>query len=107
MPQDYSSYAACMKALADETRLRIFMMLSQGELCACKILEEFQITQPTLSYHMKNLCESGLVCGRKDGIWMKYSINPAKLTLIKALFEDLSASVGRERKCTEKCSGKC
>lgn len=57
-----------IKALSDETRLEIFTMLSQDELCACKILEKFQITQPTVSYHMKILCESGLVFGRNDGI---------------------------------------
>ena len=65
-------------------------MLSNGELCACKILEEFQITQPTLSYHMKILSESGLVNSRKDGVWMKYSINKTTLKLLKTLFDDIS-----------------
>lgn len=106
MAKDYSSYAAFMKALSDETRLKIFDMLAQGELCACKILEEFNITQPTLSYHMKSLCESGLVIGRKDGIWMKYSINIDNLERIKEMFENISAN-GMERKCAEKCTGKC
>jgi len=72
---DYQGYASMMKALGDETRVKIFDMLSVGELCACKLLEEFNITQPTLSYHMKILCDSGLVNGRKDGIWMRYTIN--------------------------------
>ena len=64
-----------MKALSDETRVKILEMISQKELCACNILEEFNITQPTLSYHMKTLCDSGLVNSRKDGIWTKYSID--------------------------------
>ena len=64
-----------MKALSDETRIKIFEMISHKELCACKILEAFNITQPTLSYHMKILCDSGLVNSRKDGSWTKYSIN--------------------------------
>ncbi len=64
-----------MKALSDETRIKIFEMLSHGELCACKILEKFDITQPTLSYHMKILCDSGLISSRKDGIWTNYFIN--------------------------------
>jgi len=54
-------------------------MLSHDELCACKILEEFNITQPTLSYHMKILCESGLVKSRKDGSMTKYSIKKDSL----------------------------
>lgn len=79
MDKDYRKYAAIMKALGDESWVRIFDMLQIGEICACKLLEEFSITQPTLSYHMKILCDSGLVKGRKDGIWMKYSIDEKNL----------------------------
>lgn len=78
-----------MKALADETRVQIFDMLSDGELCACVILREFDITQPTLSYHMKILSESGLVNGRRDGVWMKYTINKGGLDLLKNLFDHI------------------
>lgn len=74
------SIATMMKALGDETRARIFTMLSGGERCACVLLEEFSITQPTLSYHMKILCDSGLVAARKDGIWMRYSIRQEALS---------------------------
>ncbi len=63
------------KALADETRLAIIEMLSRENLCACHILEEFEITQPTLSYHMKILVESGLVDSERDGNWIRYSLN--------------------------------
>ena len=47
------------KALSDENRLRILQMLRSGEKCACKLLEELNISQPTLSHHMKILCDSG------------------------------------------------
>ncbi len=54
MKYDYAEYVQMFKALADETRLKIINMLTESEeLCACKILENFNITQPTLSYHMK------------------------------------------------------
>lgn len=99
---DYSQYAALMKALADETRLRIFAMLSRGELCACNILEEFHITQPTLSYHMKVLTDSGLVQGRKDGVWMKYSLNPESLGDLKTFFNSVQANLDPGC-CREKC----
>jgi ArsR family transcriptional regulator len=48
--KDYKNYAMLMKALGDENRAKIFDMLSQGERCACKILDEFSVTQSTLSY---------------------------------------------------------
>jgi len=70
----YEKYVPVFKALGDITRLKIVEMLSCGELCACNILEYFQITQPTLSYHMKILTECGLVKSRKEGSWMRYSI---------------------------------
>jgi ArsR family transcriptional regulator len=103
MEKDYSSYALLMKALADETRVKIFDMLSQGELCACKILEEFKITQPTLSYHMKILTESGLVAGRRDGVWMKYSINSDNLEIIKEFFKDIGVNTEDQKQSTVSC----
>ena len=53
--------ALICKALGDANRLKIVKMLSDGEKCGCKLLEAFEITQPTLSHHMKILCECGLV----------------------------------------------
>ncbi|MCG8485465.1 MAG: metalloregulator ArsR/SmtB family transcription factor [Clostridia bacterium] len=67
------------KALSDFNRLRIMDILSCGEICACKILEDFDITQPTLSHHMKVLMDCRLVIGRKEGKWMHYSINKEKV----------------------------
>ena len=63
------------KALCDENRVQIFRLLQNGERCACHLLEEMALTQPTLSHHMKILCDSGLVIGRKQGKWMHYSIS--------------------------------
>lgn len=63
------------KALCDENRVQLFRLLQKGERCACKLLEAMEFTQPTLSHHMKILCDSGLVVGRKEGKWMYYSIS--------------------------------
>ncbi|MEG3071423.1 MAG: metalloregulator ArsR/SmtB family transcription factor [Candidatus Syntrophopropionicum ammoniitolerans] len=63
------------KALGDPRRAMIVDMLSCGELCACKILEKFSISQSTLSHHMKLLCECGLVVGRNEGKWTHYSLS--------------------------------
>lgn len=70
-----SEVALICKALGDNNRLQIVRMLSEGEKCACRLLDAFEITQPTLSHHMKILCECGLVTARKDGKWQHYSIN--------------------------------
>ncbi|WP_010244152.1 ArsR/SmtB family transcription factor [Acetivibrio cellulolyticus] len=83
--------ANLFKALSDPNRLMIVDMLAKGELCACKILDEMKITQPTLSHHMKILCESGLVNGRRDGIWMRYSINRKGLEAVKVLIDTVFA----------------
>lgn len=72
---DTSKIALICKALGDPNRLKIVMMLSDGEKCACRLLERFSITQPTLSHHMKILCECGLVTSRKEGKWNHYSLD--------------------------------
>lgn len=81
-----------LKALADPTRFAIVQRLkNQCELCACNILDDFVITQPTLSFHMKKLTSCGLIIVRKDGIWMKYSVNEDFLEqLIKEINTPLS-----------------
>lgn len=56
------------KALSDTNRLEIVRMLSDGEKCGCKILDKFNITQPTLSHHMKILVDCGIVNDRKEGL---------------------------------------
>lgn len=77
------NYALCFKALGDETRLKIIKMLAKGSMCGCKILEYFDITQPTLSYHMKMLVDTRLVIATKSGKWYHYQLN-------KELFDELA-----------------
>lgn len=73
---NYTSDAKVFKALCDENRLMILELLRTGEKCACVLLQQLDISQSTLSHHMKILCESGIVTGRKDGKWTHYSIHP-------------------------------
>lgn len=82
--------AVICKALGDSNRLQIVQMLSDGEKCGCKLLEAFEITQPTLSHHMKILCECGLVNDRKEGKWHHYSLNSETLQGVKSFIEGLS-----------------
>lgn len=73
--ESHEEISKIFKALDDPKRIFILRMIQDGELCACDILEKMQITQPTLSHHMKILCDSGFVKGRKEGKWMHYSID--------------------------------
>ena len=68
--------AALFRALGDENRIRILKLLRGGEKCACVLLDDLRITQPTLSHHMKILVEAKLVSGRREGKWMYYSVSP-------------------------------
>ena len=90
MNDTYKEYAQFFKALSDPNRLMIMDMLSCGELCACVILEKFNITQPTLSHHMKTLCGCGLVNGRKEGKWTYYSLNNKTVADFRAFLEEIT-----------------
>ena len=91
MTERYGEFALIYKALADETRLKIIDMLSCGELCACKILEAFNITQPTLSYHMKVLMDSGIVIGQRNGAWMNYNIDQAMVDKLASFWQVITS----------------
>ena len=71
------------KALSDSNRLKIIDMLSCGELCVCDLIDGLELTQSTVSHHMKILKQADLVKAKKIGKWTKYSIN-------KDTFEDVA-----------------
>lgn len=75
MSKDYKEDIRIFKAFSDDNRWRILEILQNGEKCACVLQNELNIQQSTLSHHMKILCDSELVLGKKDGKWMHYSIN--------------------------------
>lgn len=84
--------AVICKAMSDANRLRIIEMLTYGERCGCELLEELQVTQPTLSHHMKVLSDCGLVSSYKDGKWHHYSINCEKFTEFKNYLSAIACS---------------
>ncbi len=109
MEEKYIRYSKTLKALADPKRLRIVDMLSCGELCACRILEEFNVTQPTLSHDMQVLSESGLINARRDGKWAYYSLNIENLNAFyqefKVLISDKPDCICHKNKTNKfKCS---
>lgn len=68
--------AKVFKALCDPKRLAILEQLRSGEKCACVLQEPMDLTQSGLSYHMKILCDSGIVTSRQEGKWNHYRLSP-------------------------------
>lgn len=97
---------AICKALGDSNRLQIVQMLAGGEKCACNILDAFEITQPTMSHHMKILCDVGLVKCRKEGKWCHYSIDCDRFKEFKGFITDISCSENAGKCNSGECSCK-
>ena len=90
MEMNDTKVAEIFKAFCDENRIKILKMLNTGEKCACKLLDELNVTQPTLSHHMKILCDSGIVIGRKEGKWMHYSISPEGVREVSSALKEIT-----------------
>lgn len=104
MQIDEKRTAIIFKAFCDENRIKILKLLTTGEKCACKLLEEINITQPTMSHHMKILCDSGIVVGRKEGKWTHYSISPDGSKYAVKCLQALTnvTGIGEKESCCEK-----
>ncbi|MCF7927213.1 MAG: metalloregulator ArsR/SmtB family transcription factor [Candidatus Izimaplasma sp.] len=75
-----------LKVMADPNRLEIIELLLKGETCGCTLIDKLPISQPTLSYHLKTITKSGLAKPKRDGNWIKYTVNRDKIDeLIKYL----------------------
>lgn len=90
--QESAKVAKVFKALCDETRVSIIQFLQSGEKCACNISDELDIAQSKLSYHMKILCESGLVESWYVGKWTHYQISPQGRETALAMLSDLTTT---------------
>lgn len=85
----YRASLPALKALCDDTRLCILRLLSTGEKNGCEIHRAFCCTQPTISYHMKLLVDSGLVHSRREGCAVLYSLNTELWPSVQQLLETL------------------
>ncbi|MHB1256160.1 MAG: ArsR/SmtB family transcription factor [Dethiobacteraceae bacterium] len=105
MESQYTAYIPVLKAISDETRLKIIDMISCGEICACDILDSLDIKQATLSYHMKMLSECGLVNARRDGAWMRYTLNKEKTDSIITFISQITnkKNCNYEKRCSDEC----
>lgn len=78
-----------LKALGDETRLRIINLLMENELCVCELETILLVSQPNISRHLQKLKQSGLITSKRDGQWIHYLIDPGISKDTKALLESL------------------
>lgn len=95
----YEEAVKVFKALADPKRLAILEQLRSGEKCACVLLEPLDLSQSGLSYHMKVLCDSGIVASRQEGKWTHYWIDSAGRARAAALVEELTDPVAEMSCC--------
>jgi ArsR family transcriptional regulator len=83
-----------LKALADRTRLRIVGLLAAGEICVCHIHESLGIPQPTASRHLAYLRKTGLVQGRKQGLWVHYRLAHLEDPVMQTVLDSVAHAVG-------------
>ena len=81
-----------LKALSSPVRLRMVDLIYEGggEICVCEFMEDFDLSQPTISHHLKVLREAGLIRSRKDGTYVYHRVNEAAFTGLAALMDRLS-----------------
>ncbi|HKG26410.1 MAG TPA: metalloregulator ArsR/SmtB family transcription factor [Thermomicrobiales bacterium] len=86
---------AMFKALADPTRLDIFRLIAAQDapICACDVVERFQVSQPTISHHMKVLRDAGLVTVSRRGVWAYYAADPRGLVLLRESLDGFAPSL--------------
>jgi len=101
LEKTYEESVRVFKAFCDEKRLQILELLRSGEKCACKLLENLDIGQSALSYHMKILVESGVVESRQEGKWTHYKISEKGSIYAGSLLMKLTTPITaiQENKC--------
>lgn len=87
---------AVFRALGDPTRLEVFRAIAGngGAICVCEITERFDVSQPTISHHLRVLREAGLVSCEKRGVWAYYEVDPAGAGAVLAAFSSAFPAAG-------------
>lgn len=81
------SLAEAFKALSHVVRVQILDLISQGggEVCGCDIERHFDLTQPTISHHLKVLRDAGLITSESRGVWVHHRVNTSMVDAMQAL----------------------
>ena len=85
---------AAFKALADPTRLDVFRLIAAQDdpICACDVVDRFDVSQPTVSHHLKVLREAGLITVSRRGVWAYYAADPRGLALLRGALDSFVPS---------------
>ena len=96
-PDGAADMARVFKVLGDPVRLRVLSLIAArkgGEVCVCEITDAFDLTGPTISYHLRLLRESGLVDCQRRGTWVYYWIVPDRLATLAQFLDPADAAFG-------------
>lgn len=96
----HQQHAKIFKAFCDPKRLAILELLRSGEKCACVLMEELNMGQSAVSYHMKILCESGIVKSRQEGKWTHYRLSHTGSLYASQLVLELTTPNTQSSSCT-------
>lgn len=88
-----------MNVLSDKNRLSIVLFLAKGEQCVCEIFEYLKLPQNLTSHHLGVLRKKGLIAGRKDGRWVRYSLNKEKIKELGGFFDKIIKTKEAVSKC--------
>jgi ArsR family transcriptional regulator len=91
--EEAEQLAGVFKALGHPVRLQIVDLLSRygGQVCVCDLEGQFDLSQPTISHHLKILREAGLIASEQRGLWVYYYLRPATVAQLQALVTSLTA----------------
>lgn len=94
-PDAEEQLLAGLKALADPTRLAIFRLIAAQEdpICVCDIVDRFEVSQPTISHHLKVLREAGLISVSRRGVWAYYAADQRGVAALRSLFGQVAPPV--------------
>jgi ArsR family transcriptional regulator len=101
-PAGAEELAALFKAVADPVRLRLLSMIAchpGGESCVCDLTPAFDMTAPSISYHLKILREAGLISSERRGTWVYYRVMPEVMARMSVVLAPLTGlPQGRSRR---------
>ena len=86
---DTARAAELFHALSDTIRLEVVGLLLDGERCVCDLMDDLDLAQSRLSWHLKTLSDAGIITGRRDGRWNYYSLNADVLAEARVLMDTL------------------
>ncbi len=92
-------YATYFKVFSDPIRLKIIQMLLEGQSCSCTMINQLPISQPTLSYHLKQIANAGLAIAVREGNWIKYHIDKEKIAEMSSFLKFLRDIETEDKTC--------